>query len=315
MSQIKLKGLAPNSVNSSKVVDGSVSTADIGADQVTGAKIRLANNEELRARNQADSADVNLLKLDTADVLLVLRDFGLSTAAGIANIENNTATYAMNLRSINTNAASTNSGAVQLLSGNAAGATSNSGDIVLQTGTATQTRGDVDIIGREVTMTSNNGADIIMTSNNDFVVSAILADLGACERLLLPFASSDPTGVTEGELYYNTTSNKVRYFDGAVWADVGSTAAVDFAVETIVLSAGDITNQFVDAGFAAVADSVDFKVDGLGPCLEGASYDYTTSPTGGSGGVLRVSLATRLGSGGSAELVAGDIVQIRYLKA
>lgn len=39
----------------------------IGANQVDGSKIRLNNNETLRARNAADSADVDILKVNTSD--------------------------------------------------------------------------------------------------------------------------------------------------------------------------------------------------------------------------------------------------------
>ena len=52
MAQIRNKFIANNAVN--------------------GAKIRMDNNESLRARNAGDSADVELLKLDTGDILQFL---------------------------------------------------------------------------------------------------------------------------------------------------------------------------------------------------------------------------------------------------
>jgi hypothetical protein len=52
--------------------DGStLGAAALAADSVTGAKIRLDNDEYLRARNAANTANVNLLKLDTGDDLYV----------------------------------------------------------------------------------------------------------------------------------------------------------------------------------------------------------------------------------------------------
>ena len=53
-----------------------LSAGSIAADAITGAKIRLDNNEALRARNQANSADVNLLKLDTNDELILQQTIG-----------------------------------------------------------------------------------------------------------------------------------------------------------------------------------------------------------------------------------------------
>jgi len=54
------------------------------ADAVTGAKIRLANDEYLRARNNADSANLNLLKANTSDKIV----FGTDIAD--INLTNNT---------------------------------------------------------------------------------------------------------------------------------------------------------------------------------------------------------------------------------
>lgn len=42
-------------------------TGSILADAITGAKIRLDNNEYIRARNAADSANINLIKVDAND--------------------------------------------------------------------------------------------------------------------------------------------------------------------------------------------------------------------------------------------------------
>lgn len=44
-------------------------TNSYAANSVTGAKIRLANNEYLRARNQANSADIDIVKVTTSDTV------------------------------------------------------------------------------------------------------------------------------------------------------------------------------------------------------------------------------------------------------
>lgn len=46
-------------------------TGSLLADAVTGAKIRLDNDEYIRARNAADSANINVLKIDTNDQLYI----------------------------------------------------------------------------------------------------------------------------------------------------------------------------------------------------------------------------------------------------
>src|ERR1035437_10373592 len=45
----------------------AVTTAKIAANAVTGAKILLGNTEYLRGRNAANSADVNVLKVNSSD--------------------------------------------------------------------------------------------------------------------------------------------------------------------------------------------------------------------------------------------------------
>lgn len=57
MAQIKTKFLE----------NSAVTTAKISNDAVTDAKIRLSNDAYLRARNAADSGDVNIIKVDSSD--------------------------------------------------------------------------------------------------------------------------------------------------------------------------------------------------------------------------------------------------------
>lgn len=52
-----------------RIKDLGVTTAKIAADAVTDAKIRLTNNNYLRARNAANNADVNILKVNASDVI------------------------------------------------------------------------------------------------------------------------------------------------------------------------------------------------------------------------------------------------------
>ena len=35
-------------------------------------------------------------------------------------------------------------------------------------------------------------------------------------------ATADPSPAVQGDLYYNSTSDKIRFYDGSQWNDVGS---------------------------------------------------------------------------------------------
>jgi len=82
--------------------------------------------------------------------------------------------------------------------------------------------------------------------------------------------------------------------------------------ETFVLSGGDITNQYIDLAHVAKTSSINFDVVGGGEQVEGASYDYTVSYTGGAGGNTRITFVNGLATGGVSALVATDVVQIQY---
>ena len=74
---------------------------------------------------------------------------------------------------------------VKIETGNASGG--NSGDIALQTGTASGTRGAIRL-------------------NALFVK--------------VPTATADPSGATGGELYFNTSTSKLRLYDGSAWVSL-----------------------------------------------------------------------------------------------
>lgn len=82
--------------------------------------------------------------------------------------------------------------------------------------------------------------------------------------------------------------------------------------ETFVLSGTNITNQYLDLAQVAKTGSILFLVKGGGLQMEGASYDYSVSYTGGAGGNTRITFLNDLATGGPAALVATDVVQVAY---
>ena len=69
--------------NALKVADGGIGTTQLAADGVTDAKIKLRNNNYLRARNAADDADINIVKVDGSNnIILAALPYGPSSAPG-----------------------------------------------------------------------------------------------------------------------------------------------------------------------------------------------------------------------------------------
>jgi len=96
--------------------------------------------------------------------------------------------------------------------------------------------------------------------------------------------------------------------DGTFATPTGTTANK----ETFILNGTDITNQYIDLAHVATTNSIIFMVKGSGNLLEGASYDYSVSYTGGAGGNTRITFLNDLATGGAAALVATDVVQVNY---
>jgi hypothetical protein len=74
--------------------------------------------------------------------------------------------------------------------------------------------------------------------------------------------------------------------------------------QTFPLSAGDITNGYVDLSNVAVNDSIDFVFNGL---LSREGTDYTVNYTGGAGGNTRISFGAH-----TPALTAADTIIIKY---
>lgn len=69
-------------------------------------------------------------------------------------------------------------------------------------------------------------------------------DLGGLEvknlRIENFATASEPTGIAAGHIYYNTTTNKIRTYNGTAWKDVGLTliggTGIDIAVDGVTIS-------------------------------------------------------------------------------
>lgn len=94
-----------------------------------------------------------------------------------------------------------------------------------------------------------------------------------------------------------------------VATEIGEITGADAEFEVKTLVSQDITNQYVDLGYVALADSC--TVWPVGGPIQTPTTDYTLNYTGGSGGVTRLTFAGDLAS----KLAATDKLVIQYLKA
>lgn len=263
----------------------------------TGSTIAaLSGNVSLKSGNSTNSVSGNILITSGSGISSGTTQMGTGTVSSGTSGTGSTTIYTGGTSGSATGA----SGAIQITSGNVSNASATG-----VTGNITVESGDNAGSGDSGKITLKTGS---ITSGNQGVVEVI------ARALTLPIHSSDPSTAVAGDEYYNSTSNLIKFYNGTSWIAITSGTSVTPVKETIVLSGTDITNQYIDLSNVAQTDSILFMVQGAGSLLEGASYDYSVNYTGGAGGNTRITFLNDLATGGAAALIAGDVVQVNYVK-
>lgn len=361
---------------------------------VTDIKMRLRNNLALRARNAADSADIEILKISNTDLLTILREMSMDSnkISGLAAGTN--PNDAVNLSQVealvsgltdpkdscraattaalpaSTYANGTN-GVGATLTANANGAFPSQDSVALSVGDRLLVKNQATALQNgiyELTQLGDAGNPWILTRATDANIGSADAadpdnDPNVVSQGMFTQIAEGATNATNG--YILTTSDPIQVgvtalnfarlgatlaggqgidiTNDVVSVDIGTVSGLGFNgsdqliilvddalttgttkigagnvlfsrksyEETFTLNGTDITNQYVDLTRVASDGSVQlFPRSGI---RQKAAVDFTVSLTGGAGGKTRVTFAGDLATGGSAELEAGDIVDVAYL--
>jgi hypothetical protein len=302
MSQIIKKFLADNSIDASK--------------------IQLGNDTSIRSRNAANDADISILKVDDQNNVVI----GSGSESVIVNTSlipdttatNDLGTGGLKFRNLNL------SNSVSINGSDPYVAITQGGDSLQHyvTGAYQEGGSSVDSSlwidgngGDGLAIVNRNGGAIdIFTNNNANGSGAIYLtteDSGANNSGNLIFKTGDSSAV-RGKIKLVDGSNGTV---GHVWTQTNAdgsgawaaaAAAATAATETFVLIAGDITAGKITLANTPLAGSVHFMVRGSGVMLEGASYDFVVNGDD-------VEWKNDLLPAGSAELIVGDVVQVKYM--
>lgn len=208
---------------------------------------------------------------------------GASFGSASGNVEINSG------NGLGTNSASGN---LTVASGSSLG-TGVSGTIVLTTGTSVDgNAGDTLLATGSATGTADAGNIILQPGVNQSSVSGLIQLRNGSQG-------------TAGQVWTSTDTN-----GSGSWASLPAASINN--KELFVLSGTDITNQYVDLAHVAKTNSIHFAVKGAPSVIEGASYDYSVSYTGGAGGNTRITFLNDLATGGASALVATDVVVAQY---
>lgn len=292
-------------------------------DSINEEKILLGNNGALRARNAADSADVDLFKLDGSDVLKLLKLPRADAALAAPSDAKDLATKEYVDGEITDNV--TNQlGAVNGIATLDANGKLSSGQVpsiaitdVFVVANIAARDALTGIEEGDVAKVSDAGAGLPKTyiydgsqwieiesgSDVDSVNGQVGAVVLESDDINLPTAVRGATEVQAALVQLDTDLGTA---ESAITALEG--ASVEFVQEKFTLSAGDITNGYVTLANLAIAASINAFVDRL---AIHATDDYTLSTVGG---VTRVTFVGSLVTPGQEKLSAGDVVRVKYAK-
>lgn len=181
------------------------------------------------------------------------------------------------------------------------------------------------------------GADVLVKASGADTTPGFLGVKLANGTGISAFTILNPGANEQVEISLDTTYTDGRYFQKTEFIntstgapDAGKPVVLDAAgllnsnmipvgaggiglptKERITLAGGDITNGFIDLANEATVDSVLLSISGVVQD-EAAGVDYTTSVVAGP--VTRITFETNLATGGASALIAGDLLNIQYLR-
>lgn len=264
----------------------------IGNNQVDETKIRLSNNANLKARNAADSADVNILKVNASD-RIEFASMPQSSATPSVNADLTNKLY------VDTAVAGASTPQRYWLDSVAAASTA---DIDVATG------GLLTIDGTPLT----SGERVLVKDNTPSTENGIyIADAGPWTRATdfdVDAETSRGAGVFVQRGQLNILTRWAIYPVDVLGSDPVTVVRDSYRsnTEALTLNGTDITNQYKDLSQYADSESIMLFVDGV---MQRAGTDYTISVVGS---ITRLTFAGDLATGGNAALISGDVLHVMY---
>lgn len=273
-----------------------IKTRAIENNAVNDEKIRLRNNQSLKGRNNANTADISLLRVNTTDEA----EFGAKPVSGFTPSNTNDlvnvgwvrdyVSGVVNLKEAVKCASSAN---ISLAPAPAEidGYTLQLNDRVLVFGqTLPEDNGIYYFDGTDLLRASDFDGSPTNEVKQGSTVDVINGLVNGNKRFIL---------TTEGPINLGV--------DGLVFVEIPTGAIIPVEQEEILtLSAADETNQYIDLVNEVLHPSVKLFFSGV---LQKKGIDYTLSDVGG---VTRVSFAGDLADTGAIALVENDVLIVAY---
>lgn len=272
----------------------------IAQNAVDGTKVRLSNNESLRARNFANTSDLALLKANASD----LAEFGVKPQSPFTPSALNDLTTVGFVQDLV-------SGQINLKQAVVAASSSNlalTGSSPLTIDTVSISDGDRIALVGQTDATENGIYDVEIALGAYTLTRSADFDGSPSSEVKQGSTFDVINGAVNGKKrFLQTTSNPTVGSSNLVFVEVPAGAVVPVATEEeITLNSTDITNQYVDLANEALAPSVKVYFSGI---LQRKGVDYTLSVVST---VTRITFAGDLATAGNIELVNGDLLLVSY---
>jgi hypothetical protein len=273
-----------------------IKTRGIENNAVTDQKIRLSNNQSIRARNAANTGDIPLLRANTSD----LAEFGVKPQSSFTpSLSQDLATlgwvqdYVSGVTSLKEAADCATTGNVALV-----GAPGSIDSHVLVMNDRVLVKDQTD--AKENGIYRYDGTDLVRTADFDGTP-----------------ASEVKQGVSV-DILFGSINGKTRWIltnaaptvgvSNLTFAEIPAGAIVPVQQEEILsITATDVTNQYKDLSQVVLHASVQVFFSGI---LQKKGVDYTLSNVAGP--ATRVTFHGDLASAGNIALVNGDLLTVSY---
>jgi hypothetical protein len=272
-----------------------IKTRAIENNAVNEQKVRLSNNQSLRARNAANTGDLSLLKANSSD----FAEFGVKPQSPFTpSLAQDLATvswvqdFVSGVTSLKEAADCATTGNITL-----APAPASIDGHILVTNDRVLVKNQTNAVENGIYVF--NGTDLVRASDFDGTPASEVYQ-GVSVDII--------NGVINGKTrWILTTQNPVVGTSNLVFAEIPAGAIVPVEQEEVLnITATDVTNQYKDLTQIVLHPSVKVFFSGV---LQRKSVDYTLSDVGGA---TRITFAGDLATGGNIALVNGDQLVVTY---
>jgi hypothetical protein len=135
-------------------------------------------------------------------------------------------------------------------------------------------------ISSNVTSVASNSSNINTVAGNNSNVTTVATNISSVNNFAAQYrvGSSDPTSsLDEGDLFYNTTSNELKYYNGSAWVAIVSDTDVKVSVSSNDTTPGFLNGKLVAGTNVSLTEGSDGGNETLTIAASGASAGFAVA--------------------------------------